>query len=88
MLDKAFQLHSRRIACQLRCGNWRYKVKPRGDGQIQFSSEFMAKLPLTSRKARFGLIQLFQFAFGFVGRGVAAFLVSYSPKQEENAQEG
>lgn len=46
------------------------EVKPSRNGQIQF----MAKLPLTSRKARFGSTPLFQSAFGFVGKGIAAFL--------------
>lgn len=47
---------------------------PSRNGQIQFSSEFMAKLPL-QEKARFRLIQLFQLAFGFVGRRAAACVI-------------
>lgn len=63
------------------------EVKPSRNGQIQFSSKFMAKLSLTSRKAKFGLIQLFQLAFGFVGRGAAALLVLFT-KTEGKCSKG
>jgi len=36
------------------------EAEPSRNGQTWFSSEFMAKLPLPSRKPRFGPIQLFQ----------------------------
>lgn len=48
-------------------------VKWGKNGQMRFS-ELTAKLPLTL-EARFGPVQLFRLAFGFVGSGVAAFPV-------------